>query len=481
MKHLCYSCRFFLVLLALIPLFLNAQNDIMPVLKITYTGSLNKNDYIPGTMQLTETNGTVVELNTLFKTRGATSLHYTKKPSMNMKIRDAEGNELDTTLLGLRHASSFILDAMAIDRINMRNRVCFDIWNAFSRLPYETDFGSRNGTVGAFVELYINNDYKGIYCLSDKINRKLLGLKKPKTDDYGNLTAIRGVLYKNGTNDVADQNTEGLFNGGSVCVIRYHDAWELQEPDDYPCEEAWAALYNLYADGHHNNYQWVKDNCYLQNLADYTILIIALSIQDNWGAKNRYLSVVNTQGTGNETRFVTTPWDLDTSLGGHYNGNYYDGNYSNWAISDITKNPPKPISTVMGQQEFKTLLRNTWIRGRWGAFAVDAVKQRMYDYCDMFESSGAWQRTVEAQPKTGERIVDNLRQEIDLIGLWYENRFNEIDEYFGVSDADLPQDTQETQASVVAPKGIYNLQGMQLEEATQPGLYIIDGEKILIK
>jgi len=42
----------------------------------------------------------------------------------------------------MRQASSWILDAMAIDRIKMRNRVCFDLWNEFSSLPYSTDYGN---------------------------------------------------------------------------------------------------------------------------------------------------------------------------------------------------------------------------------------------------------------------------------------------------------------------------------------------------
>ena len=82
---------------------------------------------------------------------------------------------------------------MAIDRICMRNRIGMDIWNEFSKLPYETDYGQRSGTVGQFVELYLNGEYKGIYCMSDEINRKLLGLKKYKNN------TIQGILYKSGT------------------------------------------------------------------------------------------------------------------------------------------------------------------------------------------------------------------------------------------------------------------------------------------
>ena len=52
---------------------------------------------------------------------------------------------------------------MAIDRVRMRNRLNFDVWNAMSKTPYATDYDQRNGTQGVFVELFINGQYHGLY------------------------------------------------------------------------------------------------------------------------------------------------------------------------------------------------------------------------------------------------------------------------------------------------------------------------------
>ena len=463
-----------------------AQEKALAQLELTYTGSLSKNmsDYISGSMVLTDTDGTVYDIeNVLIKTRGATASAYTNKPALNIKLRTPEGEELDTDLLGLRKASTFILDAMAIDRINMRNRVAFDIWNAFSRLPYETDFGSRNGTVGKFVEVFLNGKYKGIYCLSDKINRKLLDLKKPEVDAATGEVTIRGVLYKNGTNDIGNQNSAGYFNDYTVYVARYHDAWELHEPEEYASEEVWAPLAELYAGNNRENYSYIKEHFYLENLADYTIHIMALSIGDNWGAKNRYFSIRNITKEDERGKFIITPWDLDSSLGGNYNGTYYNGKYSNWTVKDVSKNPPVPISPCMGQPEFKALLKKRWIEGSIGAFAVDSVKQRLNDYADLFIESGAWQRTIEAR-NSQDLIVEDLKKEVALIGEWYEKRFAEMDIYFGVTDAD-----REAAAGIYSPiienepeeEIIYNIQGLRVKNMRLPGLYIVNGKKILVK
>ena len=143
----------------LIALFSMHAAESMPVLKVTFPASnLVYDYYIQGEMTLEDTDGTIIQLPAKFKTRGATALQYTMKPSFNMKLESEDGEELDTDLLGIRKASSWILDAMAIDRICMRNRVCFDIWNEFAPLPYKTDFDSRNGMKGKFVIVYINDE-----------------------------------------------------------------------------------------------------------------------------------------------------------------------------------------------------------------------------------------------------------------------------------------------------------------------------------
>ena len=476
--------KLFLIFLAVsLPFLAFSKESKLPTLKVTYNeAELNYDSYIDGTVEVADTDGSEMKLNAIFKTRGATARHYPIKPSLNMKLRDEGGEELDVNLLGLREASSFILDAMAIDRINMRNRVAFDIWNEFSSLPYETDFDGRNGTVGKFIELYINGKYKGIYCLSDKINRKLLGLKKPKTNADGSLQAIRGVLYKNGTNDLDDQNTPGLYNGGSVYVAQSKDAWELHEPEEFAGEEVWKPLQDLYKDNNYLKFQYIKEHFYLQNLADFAIHLMALSIIDNWGNKNRYLSIVNCSGTGDDTRFVITPWDLDTSFGGSFNGENYDGDYLEWSVADIMNRVPIPYQSLIDRQEFLDMLKSTWERGRKGALSVESVQKRLRDACTLFVESGAWQRTVELWPtqKEQECYVEDLEKEIELICKWYEDRFAMMDEYFGITDADNNAVEGIEADSDQGNHIIYNLQGVPQKEMVTPGIYIQNGKKKVI-
>ena len=467
-----------------------AQDAVrMPVLRISceMRGSFVKNmDYVNGSMELTDADGTVVSLPAKFKPRGATAQSYMMKPSLNMKLRTSDYSaEADSALLGMRSCSSWILDAMAIDRICMRNRVAFDLWNAYSRLPYDTDFGGRNGTEGRFVEVYINDKYYGIYCLSDRINRKLLNLKKVKENEDGSVL-IRGVLYKSGTSDIGDQNSPGYNADSTACVISWHNAWELTYPEEYGGKAAWQPLLDAFAEGKSADY--VRKYFFMENLVDYQILIMALSIGDNWGNKNHFLSIRNMQKDiddpdpteSDRRRYVLTPWDLDTSLGGKYDGGYYDGNYSVWPVAEISKNALYPISSVMGEEEYTSQLKRRWMEVRRGALSVANVSKRLEGYRDLFLKSGAWQRMTDhyEAARSKPKYVLDLAHEISLIEQWYRERFAEMDQYFGIMDG-----IEEREAvSCQMPDAIYDMQGRRVADGQlKKGLYIRSGKKVLIQ
>ena len=465
----------------------------MPMLRAYFDGGLSADmEYADGSMQLTDADGNVTELPARFRTRGATARSYMMKPSLNMKLRTGDyAAEAVSSLLGMRSCSSWILDAMAIDRICMRNRVAFDIWNDFSHLPYKTSFQSRNGTEGRFVELYINDRYYGIYCLSDRINRKLLDLKKVLEESDGSFT-VRGVLYKSGTNDIANQNEPCYSEDSAACVIEWHNAWELTYPEDFGSRQAWQPLQDAILRGHSGEY--VKKYFYLENLADYQLLVMALSIADNWGNKNRFLSVRNItkdiddpdSTEANRRRFVMTPWDLDTSFGGHYDGAAYGGSYEEWPVSSIAKNSPYPIGPVSADPEYLAILKRRWTEGRKGAFSVAAVCSRLEGYRDLFLESGAWERMVghfDAQPSRPQYVRD-LAAEIGFIEEWYRNRFCEMDAYFGIeSDDDGIEVIGADDAKADDPirrqgPAVFNLSGQRLK-GPATGICVTEGKVFL--
>ena len=462
----------------------------LPQLRISFPDKVVRDmDYSNGQMELTDVDGSVVRLPAQFKTRGATAQSYLMKPSLNMKIRTDDYLEsVDTTLLGIRQCSKYILDAMAIDVICMRNRVAMDIWNDFSPLPYSTDFAGRNGTVGQFVELWLNDEYKGIYCMSDQITRKLLNLKK--YDEKKGL--VRGVLYKSGTEDILDQNKVNHTDDFLAYTIAWHNAWELKEPDDYACQEAWQPLIDIY--DMPEAYKWhadelyteVKRYFYLDNIVDFQIFHMALCISDNWGNKNHFFSIRNIQKDINDEdpseaarrKFVITPWDLDTSFGGSYRGTLSGGTYYDWPPSAMASNGGFfPLSACQDRTEYFDLMRQRWLETRANIFSSDSINARLNAYRDLFVQSGAWQRNYEAFSKTsgGPLATEDLVAEIDYIEQWYKQQHELMDEYFHVVDG-----IALSSAAASTDPAIYSLQGTRLPAAPKRGVYI-QGKRVYVK
>ncbi len=457
----------------------------MPVLKVTMGKTPTKNmEYCTGSFELTDAQGNVTTSYAKFKTRGATAQQYLMKPALNMKFYADEActEKKDLSLLGIREDGKYLLDAMAIDRICMRNRIGMDIWNEFSKLPYETDYGQRSGTVGEFVELYLNGEYKGIYCMSDEINRKLLGLKKYKD-------GIQGILYKSGTNDIENQNTPCFTDDYLAAVIEWHNAWELKYPDDYVDDHAdasaWEPLQDLFKN--RKTVSDVKKYFYLENLADYELHVLALCIADNWGNKNHFFSIRNSANDINDTdeekasmrKVILSPWDLDTSFGGHSNGDYYGGRYETWSVQDAMKNGGcYPLSVVQGNAEFKNMLKARWTVGRTGAFAPENVNKRIDAYRDLFINSGAWKRMVDHWNTKSDKpkYVEDLDKELAYIKEWYVARVAQLDDYFGV-DTGIDNVNAAVNADTPEDGPIYNLQGQRLKAAPESGVYIQNGWK----
>lgn len=460
------------------------QPQGLPVMKLTMEGNVvGSPDYLPGRMVLTATDGSEVSLAAKFRTRGATAKQYTMKPALNLKLRtDDYSASRDSSLLGLRSCSSWILDAMAVDPIAMRNRVCFDLWNAHSRLPYATEFGGRSGTVGQFVELWMNGTYYGIYCLTDKVNRKLLDLKKVKEEADGTFQ-VRGVLYKHGTQDIAVQNERCYSEDFSACVVGWHNAWELSEPDEFACQEAWLPLLDAYDNG--KELAYVSQYFDLQNLAEYQVFIMALGIKDNWGNKNRYFSIRNVQkditspiaDDAARRRFIISPWDLDSSFGG------YEGHYSEFTPEQIMKNCPYPFSTLAGNADYRRLLAEAWGKARSGALSIESVEARLDHYAQLFTTTGAWQRMTDAfsERKYKPCHATDLAAELERHKEWYRRSFADLDRYFGIVEGIAPIATtavaaNEAPAAPAAAKVLTTDGQVVIERTDQPATLTLSGQ-----
>lgn len=445
--------------------------------------TVNRTEYVPGEIEIadyqhrTEPASDTVRYHCKFRIRGGTASKFDKK-SFAVNLCDDDGEDLDANIFGIREENSWILDAMAIDRTRMRNRVCFDVWNAMSRTPYDTKYENRNGTQGVFVELFINGEYNGLYCMTDKIDRKLLGLKKVKVDEEDNVTT-RGLLYKgytwNGFTDIwlrayteADTSKD-TWNG-----------WELQYPDDYPSAATWQPLIDLIefcSDTASDEVfaQDYQDYFYVDNLADYAVFTMVLNVGDN-AYKNTFLSVVD---ISRGHRYLLTPWDMDQSLGGHWNGDYDKALASINRYNNIAPYNRLAVQNIDG---YKDMEKDKWSENYTTLFSCEAIDERLDCYAELFTSSGAWGREYAKWNGNPVPLKESVYEELEYVKGWYKKNYENLCAQFGV---DVTNDIKGITCIASRPltdKRIYTIDGRRItQEKLQRGIYIVNGKKLIIR
>ena len=414
-----------------------------------------------------------VRYHCLVRYRGSSALGYDKK-SFAIKLTDELGDDLDAPLLGIRQENSWILDAMAIDRARMRNIVCFDVWNEMSRTPYATKYDGRNGIKGCHVEVFVNGCYHGLYCLTDKVDRKLLGLQKAEADSSG--VTYRGLLYKG----VSWESGYDLlsYNDDPDVADGTWNAFELQYPQDLSTPEAWRPLMELidfcssatrytYFLAHYGEH--FDDG----NLVDFVAFTWALNVGDN-GYKNTFLSTPDiTRGQ----QFILTPWDMDMSLGGNY-----DGSYNDVTVDADFWDSRAPFNRLLmlNLGGFADRVARRYEEGLHGVLAADHVAGILRSYGSRLMDSGAWGREVAKWDSNPVPLQSSVFEEVEYMADWYGRNQVALGRQIGVDGI--------REVTVMCPMltgAFFTVDGRRIDTADRhllpKGIYLQGGRKFVVK
>ena len=141
---------------------------------------------------LTEHDGTQTISPIGIEYRGGYSQSYDKK-SMRIEFwDDATGDDTsNVSLLDMRSDDDWSLQAMYNQSLHLRSKSAFDLWGEIDTLCYiDQEPEPVNGVHYEYIEVFINDGYRGVYGLSERVDHKQLRLKK----EYEGI--IRGELYK---------------------------------------------------------------------------------------------------------------------------------------------------------------------------------------------------------------------------------------------------------------------------------------------
>ncbi len=103
--------------------------------------------------------------------RGSTSFRLSDKKSYGVELWDASGTDISKSILGLPSEEDWIFMG-DVFRANDKEKIIFDPTLLFHYVGYKYyEKMGRYASRTKFIELQINNDYKGLYILMEKLKR----------------------------------------------------------------------------------------------------------------------------------------------------------------------------------------------------------------------------------------------------------------------------------------------------------------------
>lgn len=438
----------------------------IPVLVLRGTFS---SEYQNGTVDFYSSQGaTPVSYEAKIKWRGG-STNTEGKHKRNYKIKFKEKQQF----FGLKADKNWILDAGQQDLFRLRNRIATELWNDFARKPYYTADVAEvvTGVRGRVVEVFLNDEYIGIYSLTETMDNKTLGLKKSKKG------IIHGQLWKTSGYGLSMMyNTPSAFDNTSstwdVFETKYPDIKDVNPTDYSPLWKAINFVVNSSDEEFKDSVAYYFD---LPVVEDYYIYTQTLCAVDNIG-KNMYWAIYDSRESPKITFAV---WDLDLTVGNSYL-KVYDEKYTlpNHIIKGYFNLIKRLIATNAGN--FNSQVRERYWSARKDVLSTDSLIARYKSYYQLLKKCGAAER--ETQRWSGD--TDILEQKIDY-DKEMEHIANWITRHMKVLDRQLFNDSNAIKPSRVATSeldDVYMLQGIKVvPNHLGSGVYIKGRKKIFIK
>ena len=408
---------------------------------------------------------------------GSTNTADKHKRNYKIKTLNEKGKKQEISLLGMREDNNWILDAGQIDLFRLRNRIATEIWNDFATKPYyaSKEPKAKSGVTGKVVEVILNNEYRGIYSLTEAMDRKELKLKK--YDDKNQ--EFHGQLWKVSSWDKAtfwdiDKDYDNTQETWHAFETKYPDIEDVNPTDYSPLYEAIDFVANSNDEAFKKE---VGDYFDIPVLIDYQLFQETLKPVDNNG-KNMFWGIYD---VAKSKKLTLAIWDLDASVGQDWrcstplHPNYVLPN-TDLGVKDGFNLYHRLSSLNVDNYNEKVANRYHELRKTY--FSEENLISRYQGYYDMLVKSGAASReeTKWSEDSDIGGYPLNFKSEIEYIKNWIINRLNYLDtNQFPISTniSEIHQKENSVQ------KPIYNMLGQKVSNSYK-GLKIINGKKYYI-
>ena len=419
---------------------LNGQDTIRADIQFTYWpviqiyGNYAKTPYRKGTVIYTHPDSTEqLTIPSRVRWAGSSTAAVTrKKHNFHLKFYNEDGTKKDMSFFGLRSDFHWRLDAGQVDFARVRNRVAKDIWAEFSTPPYYAAYEPKTPYTyvrGDFVEVFLNDQYMGIYSLNEHMDRQQLKLKQYDYD----AGEFHGGLWK-----PMKWSTVTLFSDPKTfdATQKNWDEFYVKYPNiDDVNPTNFGTLHNAVKFASRASDADFRDSvgCYfdIPVLRDYYLFAILLQSPDNVG-KNAYYACYD---VATDKRLTMAIWDLDCTQGQFWSNLGTDYHNEKVGPEYDFKNNIFSSHVVFRRlwetdKSFHGLATERYWDLRSTTFNPDSIVARYKAYFDEMKACGADQREITRWTRgsdLGGRVL-NFDTELTYLQDWWTRHIAYLDE-----------------------------------------------------
>lgn len=374
----------------------------MPVLCLTT--EMEENEESIGSMWLYDqyrAGGGISDVECTWHIRGNTTRNYDKSSyKLTLTVEKIP-------LLGMRQDDDWILHALYDDYGMIHNKVSYEVWQ---RIAASNHVAHDEGISMEYVELVKDGEYRGVYGISEQIDRKELDLNS------------KDILYK------------WKLPGYPEKDDFYNELTDDMEPHfvmKYPAEHAeqeWEPLrqwISLFLTEDMTDYDAGKMLLNMENAIDYNLFLLLSAANDNI-QKNVFLWA-DYQKDGSYS-FIKVPWDLNMTWGNSYCDEYacHFNKYQRMNLESTWSWAPDVYRLYLyDSNEIGRLMRERWQELRNDIITKESLTEIVNEQYQYLYSSGAYARNAWLWAEEGDYWSDEYIYE------YIDKRIDFLDDYIG--------------------------------------------------
>ena len=367
--------------------------------------------------------------------RGSSSQSYPKK-QYGFETRDALGEGIDVSLLGMPEEEDWIINGPYADKSLMRNALIYELARDMGH------YASRT----RFVEVVINNDYKGVYLLFEKIKRdkNRVDISKLNPEETTGVDLTGGYIIKVDKWD-GEENDGWSSNyppqPGSDKTVYYQ--YDYPKPDEIVSEQ------KTYIQNFIKQFEYVMNSSNYNNpqsgyskyidVNSFVDFFILQEVSKNVDAFRLSSFMYKDKDDEDSLLYMGPIWDFNFAFG---NANYYEGYLTNgWQLSYLTTNPdftmmdgfqvPFWWRKLFDDQTFQNKVRERYTQLRKNLLSFDNI----WGFIDSAKTliDEAQTRNFERWPILGQHVWPNYyvgatyHSEIQNLKSWIYQRIYWLD------------------------------------------------------